>query len=161
MYSSSCGHFIKDIFTKEQEKFLKRNVHNFKYNDCSTNYPLDVLPDGTVIPHSRLTKPAEPARSYAYCCDTAVNSDMTAQLKDVNLLYHDSTYMTADMDRAEKYLHSTAAQAALTARYANAKKLILGHFSAKYSDESGFLREAAEIFPETLLAHEGMSVAVK
>lgn len=50
LYSSSCGHFIKDIFTKEQEKFLKQNVHNFKYNDCSKNYPLDVLPDGTVIP---------------------------------------------------------------------------------------------------------------
>lgn len=50
LYSSSCGHFIKDIFTKEQEKYLKQNVHNFKYNDCSMKYPLDVLPDGTVIP---------------------------------------------------------------------------------------------------------------
>ena len=50
LYSSSCGHFIKDIFTKEQEKYLKQNVHNFKYNDCSKNCPLDVLPDGTVIP---------------------------------------------------------------------------------------------------------------
>ena len=50
LYSSSCGHFIKDIFTKEQERYLKQNVHNFKYNDCSINYPLDVLPNGTVIP---------------------------------------------------------------------------------------------------------------
>ena len=50
LYSSSCGHFIKNIFTKEQEKYLKQNVHNFKYNDCSINYPLDVLPDGTVVP---------------------------------------------------------------------------------------------------------------
>ncbi|MCR4662926.1 MAG: hypothetical protein K5622_03450, partial [Endomicrobiaceae bacterium] len=50
LYSSSCGHFIRDIFTKEQEHYLKQNIHNFKYNDCSKNYPLDVLPDGTVIP---------------------------------------------------------------------------------------------------------------
>ena len=50
LYSSSCGHFMKNLFTKEQEKYLKQNVYNFKYNNCSTNYPLDVLPDGTVIP---------------------------------------------------------------------------------------------------------------
>ncbi|MBR3628464.1 MAG: 4Fe-4S cluster-binding domain-containing protein [Elusimicrobia bacterium] len=50
LYSSACGHFIKDIFTTEQEKYLKQNIHNFKYNNCSINYPLDILPDGTVIP---------------------------------------------------------------------------------------------------------------
>lgn len=50
LYSSACGHFIKDIFTKEQEIFLKNNINNFKYNDCSTNFPLDVLPNGTVVP---------------------------------------------------------------------------------------------------------------
>lgn len=50
IYSSNCGHFIKNIFTKEQEKYLKENIHNFNYNDCSKNYPLDVLPDGTVVP---------------------------------------------------------------------------------------------------------------
>ena len=50
LFSSNCGHFMKDIFTKKQEKYLKQNIHNFKYNDCSKNYPLDVLPDGTVIP---------------------------------------------------------------------------------------------------------------
>ncbi len=50
LYSSSCGHFIKNIFTKEQENYLKKNMYNFKYNNCSKNYPLDVLPDGTVVP---------------------------------------------------------------------------------------------------------------
>ena len=49
LYSSSCGHFIKNIFTKEQENYLKKNMYNFKYNNCSKNYPLDVLPDGTVV----------------------------------------------------------------------------------------------------------------
>ena len=50
LFSSACGHFIKDIFTKEQETFIKNNISNFKYNDCSTNFPLDVLPNGTVVP---------------------------------------------------------------------------------------------------------------
>lgn len=50
LYSSSCGHFIKKLFNKEQEIYLKKNVHNFKYNNCSKNYPLDVLPNGTVVP---------------------------------------------------------------------------------------------------------------
>ena len=50
LYSSACGHFIKDIFTREQETFLKNNINNFKYNDCSTNFPVDVLPNGTVVP---------------------------------------------------------------------------------------------------------------
>jgi MoaA/NifB/PqqE/SkfB family radical SAM enzyme len=50
LYSSSCGHFIKNIFTKEQETYLKKNIYNFKYNNCLKNYPLDVLPDGTVVP---------------------------------------------------------------------------------------------------------------
>lgn len=50
LFSSSCGHFIKDIFTREQEMFLKSNINNFNYNNCSTNFPLDVLPNGTVVP---------------------------------------------------------------------------------------------------------------
>ncbi len=50
LYSSACGHFVKDIFTKEQEKYLNNNINNFNYNDCSVNFPLDVLPNGTVVP---------------------------------------------------------------------------------------------------------------
>ena len=50
LYSSACGHFVKNIFTKQQETFLKNSITNFNYNDCSTNYPLDVLPNGTVVP---------------------------------------------------------------------------------------------------------------
>lgn len=50
LFSSACGHFIKDIFTEKQETFIKNNISNFKYNDCSTNFPLDVLPNGTVVP---------------------------------------------------------------------------------------------------------------
>jgi len=111
--------------------------------------------DGTVIPHRLLTKPAALPRSYAYCCDTAYNPDMTEQIHGVSALYHDSTYLEEDSERARKYLHSTAAQAARTALQAQAGKLVLGHYSAKYQNENGFLDEASEIFPGTVLANEG------
>lgn len=119
------------------------------------------LEDGTVIPHSRLTTPAEPARSYAYCCDTAYKPDMVEQIKGVNLIYHDCTYSNGDSDRAELHHHSTAGQAASTALAAGAGQLLLGHFSARYDDESILLKEAQEVFQRSLLAKEGLTVSIK
>lgn len=116
--------------------------------------------NGTLIPHERLTKPAAPVRSYAYCCDTANNPSMIPIIKGVDVVYHDSTYTQEDEERARKYWHSTAAQAAATALQANAKKLILGHFSARYSDETILLNEALSTFSNTILAHEGLTVSI-
>lgn len=118
------------------------------------------MPDGTVIPHSRLTRPAGPVRSYAYCCDTAFNTGMVEQIMGVNLLYHDCTYSSEHADRAELHHHSTAAQAAWIAGQANAGMLMLGHFSARYDDEEMLRNEAAAIFPNTILAKEGLQVPV-
>lgn len=119
-----------------------------------------VMPDGTVIPHSRLTVPGVPGRSYAYCCDTAYNPDMFGQIHGVNLLYHDCTYGNEEGMRAEKYFHSTAGQAAETAHKADVGQLLLGHFSARYEDESLLLEQARPIFPNSLLAKEGMQIKV-
>ncbi len=118
------------------------------------------MPDGTVIPHSRLTKPAEPPRSYAYCCDTMYNPAMVGQIKGVNLMYHDCTYSNDDADRATKHFHSTAGQAAETASDAEAGRLVLGHFSARYDDESILLNQAGQIFSNTVLAKEGITIPV-
>ncbi|MCQ2074360.1 MAG: ribonuclease Z [Bacteroidaceae bacterium] len=118
------------------------------------------MPDGTVIPHSRLTYPADPPRSYAYCCDTEYNPEMINQLKGVNLIYHDCTYSVNDVERARLHHHSTAVEAAKTALAAGASHLALGHFSARYDDESILLREAQEIFPDTVLSKEGLTIPV-
>ena len=112
------------------------------------------LDDGTVIPHERLTKPAEKPRSYAYCCDTAYNPAMIGQISGVDAVYHDCTYSQTDESKADLYYHSTTVQAATIARKANAGKLILGHFSAKYQDENQLIEEALQVFPNTVLAKE-------
>jgi len=116
--------------------------------------------DGRVIDNSRLVLPADPPRSYAYCSDTKYIPSLHERLKDVNLLYHESTYMHEDLAKAEKYCHTTAHQAAQVAHDANAKRLLLGHFSSRYSDENLLLKEALDVFPNTQLANEGDSIEV-
>lgn len=116
--------------------------------------------EGRVVPNCRLVKPAESARSYAYCSDTQYLPELHEILKDVSTLYHESTYMSNDEARAKMYFHSTAAQAARVASDAHVGKLVLGHYSAKYEDESLLLKEAAEVFPNVMLSNEGMVISV-
>lgn len=113
-----------------------------------------ITEEGDVIPNKLLTKPSEPARSYAYCSDTKYMPELYKCIKDVDLLYHESTYMDEDSDKAILYNHSTAKEAAMVAKAADAKKLILGHFSARYEDEQLLLDEAKGVFENTFLANE-------
>lgn len=116
--------------------------------------------DGRIISHSELTTRADAPRSYAYCCDTRYMPQLYKEVENVNLLYHDSTYDSSCADRARLYYHSTSEQAATVARDAHAGKLLLGHFSARYDNEANILKEARKIFPNTVLANEGMVVKV-
>ena len=112
------------------------------------------LPDGTVIPHEKLVTPADAPRSYAYCSDTRYMPELHKVVKGVNTLYHESTYAQDKKDGAEKYFHSTAQQAAMVARDAQVGKLLLGHYSARYNDETILLKEAKEVFQNTYLTDE-------
>lgn len=114
-----------------------------------------VTPEGEVIANSRLTTPAEPARSYAYCSDTRYIKTLHELVKGVSMLYHESTYSAEDAERARLYWHSTSQDAAKVARDASVGKLLLGHFSARYNNESQLLEEAKEIFPNSYLTREG------
>jgi ribonuclease Z len=117
--------------------------------------------DGEVIPHTLLTTPADSPRSYAYCSDTRYMPQLYRLLEGVDTLYHESTYGNENVERARLYYHSTAAQAAQVARDAKVKKLILGHYSARYDDEKTLLKEAMQIFPNCLLGNEGMTINVE
>lgn len=117
-------------------------------------------PDGDIVPNDRLTSPAAPPRSYAYCADTRYMPCLYKAVQGVNLLYHDSTYDSSCAGRARLYYHSTSQQAAMVARDAHVGKLLLGHFSARYDNEANILREARKIFPNTMLAREGLVVSV-
>jgi ribonuclease Z len=114
-----------------------------------------------VIPHAELTSPPPKTRSYAFCTDTIYHEPIIDIVKNVDLLYHEATFLNDNKNMAELTLHSTAEQAATIAKKANAKKLIIGHFSNRYKNINDFSKEAGAIFPETLLAKEGKTYRIK
>jgi ribonuclease Z len=116
--------------------------------------------EGQLIPNSVLTRPSAPPRRYAYCSDTAYLPHLAEQLSGVDLLYHEATFADADLPRAKETYHSTARQAAELAHAAGARQLLLGHFSARYEDETILLDEARALFPNTLLAKEMLCVPI-
>ena len=116
--------------------------------------------DGRVIPNAELTTPPAPARSYAYVSDTLAVPQYAELLHGVDLLYHDATYCEGDEKLACQYYHSTSRQAAEFAKACHAGKLLLGHFSSRYGDEDWLLEHAVKVFPDTLLADEGLTVGL-
>lgn len=132
----------------------------FSQIDAIKNGEDYVAKDGEIIPASRLLIPASPPRAYAYCSDTRYIPDLYEKVKGVDLLYHESTYDSQYQHLASKYYHSTAAEAAKTARDAGAKLLMLGHYSSRYDNEELLKSEAETIFPNVILAKEGLVVEV-
>ena len=110
--------------------------------------------DGTVVPNSRLVSIADAPRAYAYCSDTRYMPELYKELQGVTTLYHESTYGEDNLLMAQKYNHSTARQAALVARDAGVRQLILGHYSSRYDNEQVLLDEAREVFANTRLTNE-------
>jgi ribonuclease Z len=110
---------------------------------------------GTIIPNEEVTTAAAPAKSYAYCADTIFDERLVEKIKNVELLYHETTYLKDLEERAASRYHSTTHQAATIAKLGNVQKLIIGHFSSKYETVDEFLIEAKEIFKNTELGLEG------
>lgn len=102
----------------------------------------------------------KPVRKYAYCSDTIYDPKLAGIIDGVNLLYHESTFDDLEEDRAKSTFHSTARQAAMIAKAAGAKKLLLGHYSSRYKDLSVLLDQAKEVFPESYLSEEGTSYPI-
>ena len=106
------------------------------------------------------TLPSKTSFAYAYCSDTQPSSEVIRQIEGVDLLYHEATFMEDEKEKAKETKHSTAAGAADVAKRGHIKKLIIGHFSARYKDLAPVLTEARQIFPETFLATEGESYEI-
>ncbi len=111
--------------------------------------------NGVVHKAIDLTTDPDVPRAYAYCSDTVADSSYLKQLKGVDTLYHESTFMHDMVDRAKETFHTTSLEAAEIARNNGINKLLIGHFSARYRDLTPLLIEAREVFPETYLANEG------
>ena len=81
-------------------------------------------------------------------------------LKGVDLLFHEATFAEAEAGRAKETFHSTAKQAASIAQAAQVRQLLIGHFSARYTDERLLLDEARQVFEHTTLAKELLKIAI-
>ena len=158
----SCGFLFHEKKTpnhiiREMVDFYKVPVFELNRIKNGEDY---VTPDGTVVPNHRLTTPSDEPRSYAYCSDTICLPNIVEQIKGVDLLFHEATFLQADAARAKETFHTTAQQAAEIANNAMAKQLVIGHFSARYEDESLLLEEAQQIFPNTVLAKENLKITL-
>jgi ribonuclease Z len=110
---------------------------------------------GVKVKSDDVTLPPDRTRAYAFCSDTAYSESILPHIKDVDLLYHESTFLDAEAERATETYHSTAKQAASIAQKAGVKKLILGHFSSRYKDLSDFKKEAETIFNDVSIPSDG------
>jgi ribonuclease Z len=118
--------------------------------------------NGQILFRNReLTLPPKRSRSYAYCSDTIYNEGIIEQIKNVDLLYHESTFLDDQRERARETFHSTALQAGCIARKAKVNMLVLGHYSIRYKELEPLLKEAKEEFLNTILAIEGMDISLE
>jgi ribonuclease Z len=142
----------------------KEKLKEFKVSVSEINklrLGLDAIDEkGNTVVNTSVTLPVYPQRSYAYCSDTNYFEDIVEHIKEVDLLYHEATFLNDESERAKKTFHSTAEQAATIASKANAKQLLLGHFSARYGSTDGFITEAQPIFANTLVAQEGTTYKI-
>lgn len=119
-----------------------------------------VLSNGEVIDNNQLTFDPPKPLSYAFCSDTTYKPDIANIIQQANLLYHESTFLSDREDLAEKTKHSTAKQAAQIAKMSRVGKLVLGHYSSRYSDLELFRKEAQEIFQPVELAQAGLKISI-
>ncbi len=152
---------------KQKRPLLKLNADQLEHYEVGRNqfFKLKqgedfIAADGEIIPNAVLTIKPEDPKSYAYCSDTLVEDSYLPQIQNVDLLYHEATFMHDLLSRAQETHHTTALQAGETAVKAGVKKLLIGHFSARYKTLDGLLEEARSAFKTTDLAIEGKVFSV-
>ncbi|MFK7798392.1 MAG: ribonuclease Z [Aureispira sp.] len=120
-----------------------------------------ITPNGQVITHEELTIPAALPLRFAYCSDTRYEPSLQQYIKGVDLLYHEATFLQEALVQAEKTQHTTAQEAGQLAAAAQVKQLVLGHFSARYTNLQLLLDEAQIFFKSTQIAEEGKTLVLK
>lgn len=138
------------------EKY-KKDGHSIRYID-QLKKGQDVMTDeGMLLKSEAYTTNPKPVRSYAYCSDTAFSEHVVNKVKNVDVLYHEATFLLKESDRAKKTKHSTASDAARVAKAANVKRLYIGHLSARYPNFELHLQESKRVFEYSYPAIEGQA----
>ena len=158
----TCGFLFRE---KSLERRIRKDILTRVNIPVSARHSIKMGLDftdekGRVFRNEELTlDPASP-RSYAYCSDTAYTEDILPFIQECDLLYHETTFMQNKAENAREKQHSTTIEAATLAKKAHVKKLLIGHFSARYDDLQPLLDEAKSVFPETILAEDGITVTI-
>ncbi|MEO6882651.1 MAG: ribonuclease Z [Bacteroidia bacterium] len=152
-----CGFIFSE--KENQRNIIKEKIEEYSIPVSEINNIKSgadyICEDGKIILNAALTLDSFPTRKYAYCSDTCYDESIIEQIKKVDLLYHEATFMQNMLARAKATFHSTAAQAGEIALKAEVKQLIIGHYSARYKELEPLLAEAKNIFSNTVLAVEG------
>ena len=157
-----CGFLIKEKL--KPRKINRKAIDAFEVPVYQINNIKEgadfTMNTGRLIANSKLTFDPPASYSYAYCSDTAYYPEIVSSVKNVDLLYHEATF-TKDLEKlAKQTKHSTAEQAALIAKQAQVKKLIIGHYSARYTSLDVLLDEAKTVFENTILANDGLKISL-
>ncbi len=142
-----------------KEKVIEYNIPAAYYTNLKNGDDY-ILKDGTVIKNDWVTISNSNPRSYAFGADTLYDELLAEKVKNVSMLYHETTYLKDMNDKADARFHSTTEQAAQIAHKANAKKLLIGHFSSKYGFIDEFLNETKAIFENSDSAIEGVTYRI-
>lgn len=154
--------YTNGFLFKEKEGERKLNMNAVLNSSIDVSYyrklkqGFDVTNEaGTLIKNDTVTFPPNKPKSYAFCSDTAYNEAIVPIIDEVDVLYHESTFLEQHAKLAAPTKHSTAKQAASIAKQANVGQLILGHYSTRYSDLNVFKEEAQTIFDNVKLGDDG------
>lgn len=153
----TCGFLFKEKqgkrrLIRDEVKALNIPVEQFYEIKNGADFIKD---DGTVIRNNEITNNPHRVRSYAFCSDTSYFEPIIPQIKNVDLLYHETTFMQDRAEAAADKFHATTIEAATIAKKAEVKRLIIGHFSNRYDDPKLLLDEAQTVFKNTQLALDG------
>lgn len=157
-----CGYLVREI--AKDRALIRSKIEEYgltwdQIRQLKANHPV-TLEDGRTLNPEEATHPPVPPLSYAYCTDTAWNEALIPLLSGIHTLFHEATFMEAEQSLAREKFHATAKEAARVALGAGVKQLLIGHFSSRYKNLDPMLAEAQEVFPETLLASDGLSLTL-
>jgi ribonuclease Z len=163
-HSIKCSGFLFEE-KRSKRKIIKSEIekYNVPYDKMQSlkNGADWINPKGEIFSNNLLTIQNSPPNKYAFCSDTRYNNSLINKIKEVDLLYHETTFMKGLEDRAEQTGHSTTSQAATIAKKARVKKLLIGHYSQRYRSLENLLVETKETFENVELSSAGMVVDFK